>query len=108
MSDNQYTTLSEALHDLVVRGFTENFEFIEGMLRDVDTGLSYTADELTIVEHHRFEGMSDPDDMSIVYAIVSSDGRRGLLVDAFGPYSNYDLGYFLEKVKIQVASRHQD
>ena len=108
MSDNQYITLSEALRDLTKRGFTENLEFIEGLVCDVNSGRAYTPDELTIVEHHRFEGMSNPDDMSIVYAIVSADGGRGLLVDAFGPYSNFDLGDFLKKVNIHMSSGSKD
>ena len=48
----------------------------------------FRAEDLTIREFHRFEGVSDPDDMSIVYAIESRDGTRGTLVDAFGVYSN--------------------
>lgn len=107
LSDNQYLTVTEALQDLKKRGFTSNFEFIDGMICDVDSRQVYSADVLTIVEHHRFEGMSNPDDMSIVYAIVADDDSRGILVDAFGPYSNPDLGDFLEKVIGQVGSRLQ-
>jgi len=53
------------------------------------------------VEHYRFEGASDPDDMSVVYAFESHDGSRGIIADAFGLYANPDLGGFLEKVKIR-------
>ncbi len=28
--------------------------------------------------------MSDPDDMSVLYAIESADGTKGSIVDAFG------------------------
>lgn len=104
MSDNQYLTVTEALQDLKKRGFTENFEFIDGMVHDMDSSQIYSTDDLTIVEHHRFEGMSNPDDMSIVYALVAADDSRGILVDAFGPYSNSDLGDFLKKVNVQVTS----
>jgi hypothetical protein len=53
------------------------------------------------VEHDRFEGASDPDDMSVVYAMESDDGLKGVIADAFGLYANPDLGVFLEKVKIR-------
>jgi hypothetical protein len=55
--------------------------------------------ELAIVEHHRFEGASDPEDMSVVYAIESDDGVRGIVVDAFGVYADPALAAFLKGIK---------
>jgi len=54
-----------------------------------------------IREYHRFEGVSDPDDMSIVYAIESQSGTRGTLVDAFGVYSNPAVSAFLKDVPVE-------
>src|SRR2546428_12920192 len=95
----QYSTLQEALQGLKARGFTENLELDGQRLRAVGTARSFAADELTIIEHHRFEGASDPDDMSIVYGIEASDGTRGVLVDAYGVYSDPRLSEFLKTVK---------
>ena len=44
---------------------------------------------------------SDPDDMASVYAIESTDGTRGSLVDAFGAYSNRTVSAFLHDVPIR-------
>ncbi len=101
MSINQYATVSEALDDLARRGFSANFEYAEGALLAVDSGRRFRAEELTILEHHRFEGASDPDDMAVVYALQSRDGTRGVLVDAFGVYANPELGEFLRKVEVR-------
>ena len=79
-------------------GIRSEFEFLDQAFRDVDSEKTFTADELTIVEHHRFEGASDPEDMSVVYAIESQDGTRGIIADAFGVYANPDLGGFLNNV----------
>jgi hypothetical protein len=46
-----------------------------------------------------FEGVSDPDDLSVLYAIEAQDGTRGVVADAFCPYANPDLGAFLKTVK---------
>jgi hypothetical protein len=100
MSVNQYGTVTEALADLTRRGFTANFEYINDAFTAVDSGRTFRAEELTIVEHHRFEGASDPEDMAVVYAIESRDGIRGVVVDAFGVYANPKLGRFLRKVRI--------
>jgi hypothetical protein len=101
MSTKRYTNMVEAIEDLKKRGFTANFEFLDETFRDVDSGKIFKADGLTIVEHYRFEGASDPDDMSVVYAIESDAGLRGSIADAFGVYANPALGRFLEKVKIR-------
>ena len=96
-----YRTMTEAIEDLKKRGFTANFELLNNVFRAVDSGQAFQADDLTIVEHHRFEGASDPDDMSVVYAIEARDGTRGILVDAFGVYADPDLGAFLQNVKMR-------
>ena len=44
---------------------------------DVDSGRSFSPGPVVIREYHRFEGVSDPDDMSIVYAIEGQGGVGG-------------------------------
>lgn len=100
MSLKTYSGMTEAMEDLRSRGFTANFEFLDRTFRDLESGKTFTADQLTIVEHYRFEGASDPEDMSVVYAIESRDGTRGIIADAFGTYANPDLGAFLNKVRL--------
>lgn len=95
-----YKTLSEAVEGLRKRGFTANFELLNQTFQGVNSGQAFTAGELTIVEHHRVEGASDPDDMSVLYAIEANDGTRGTIADAFGPQANPDLGAFLKNVKM--------
>jgi hypothetical protein len=93
--------MAEAVQGLKQRGFTANFEYLKKAFRAVGTGKTYTPDQLTIVEHHRFEGASDPDDLSVLYAIEATDGTRGAVADAYGPYANPELGAFLKKVKMR-------
>ena len=104
-------TLSNAIERLVGCGFTANFGVVGDRLRAFDSGKTFGAHELIIRDFQRFEGVSDPDDMAIVYAIETTDGTRGTLVDAFGPYANPTLGAFLDHVAIRRtvepgAARH--
>jgi hypothetical protein len=96
-------TLSSAIERLVGRGFTAHFGVVGDRLRAFDTGKTFGPQELIIREFQRFEGLSDPDDMAIVYAIESTDGTRGSLVDAFGAYSNPAVSAFLRDVPIRPA-----
>ena len=47
----------------------------------------------------RFEGISDPDDMAIVYAI-EGDHVRGTLTDAYGVYADPETGVVLARIRI--------
>jgi hypothetical protein len=97
-------TLAEVLDDLARRGFTEQFTPAGGKLRGVGSRARFGADQVVVSEYHRFEGVSDPDDMSIVYAIETASGIRGTLTDAFGVYSDPDVGAFMDAVAASRAS----
>jgi hypothetical protein len=99
-----YLTLTAALDDLTRRGFTEHFEVIGDRVRGAEGGRTFRPEELTIREFYRFEGVSDPDDMSIVYAIEGRDGTRGTLVDAFGVYSDPAVSTAIENIPIRRAT----
>lgn len=98
MSDHPYDTMLEAIAALKRRGFTENFVLAADGLRALSSGRVYGPEALHIVEYHRFEGETDPDDMSVLYAIAAQDGTRGLIADAFGPYANPELGRILRRL----------
>ena len=100
-----YPTLWRAIDDLARAGFTEHFAVRGHALRAFDSGRMFSAGQVVIREFHRFEGVSDPDDMSIVYAIEGQGGVRGTLVDAFGAYSDPRVSAFLDGVPIRGASR---
>jgi hypothetical protein len=100
-----YLTLARAIDDLTRSGFIEHFGVSGNDLRSFDSGRKFTAEQVVIREYHRFEGVSDPDDMSIVYAIEGRGGVRGTLVDAYGVYSDPTVSAFLHDVPIRGASR---
>ncbi len=99
MHNNSYDTLSQATDDLKKRGYTINFRLKPDSIEDTDSGGSYEASEFTIDEFHRFEGMTNPADMSIVYAVHTEDGKKGTLVEAFGTYEDPLEREMLNKLK---------
>ena len=101
----EYLTLANALDGLADSGFVEHFGVSDGALLSFDSGRRFSVSELVIREYHRFEGVSDPDDMSIVYGIESQGGVRGTLVDAYGAYADAAVSAFLQGVPIRGASR---
>ena len=93
-----YATLAKTIDELARCGFIEHFGVSGDGLLSFDSGRTFSADEVVIREYHRFEGVSDPDDMSIVYAIEGEGGARGTLVDAFGAYADPTVSSFLQGV----------
>lgn len=81
-----YDTLSEAVNDLVRRGFKLTFEPKSNQLNCSD-GSTHSPDHFNVVEIYRFEGMSSAGDSSIVYGIETNDGRKGTLIDSYGAYA---------------------
>ncbi len=80
-----YSALSEAVNDLQKRGYTDDLVLAEKCLVCDARGLSLDPAMFEIDEFHRFEGNSDPEDQSIVYAISSKDHElKGILVNAYG------------------------
>jgi hypothetical protein len=80
--------LTKILNGLLEKGFTEQFIASNGRLLSEETGREYEPGDIHVVNFYRFEGISDPDDMSILYAIKTSDGHLGTLIDAYGVYSD--------------------
>src|SRR5215467_6641430 len=91
-------TLKRVVDELNRRGYTEHFKAIDGGLEALDSGKRFAAKDLTIRGYYRFEGISDPDDMAIAYAIETRSGVRGTLIDAFGVYSDPTTSEVLKRV----------
>lgn len=103
MEWRQYSTMVDATKGLKERGFTHEFKLREDGMECLETGVKYQPDDMKIVEYHRFEGMSNPADMSAVFAIECNDETQGLVVSSYGPYADIELIDFLDKVKIEES-----
>lgn len=83
-----YETLSQGINDLKSRGFNIDFNLAGDCIECVSDNIRLHPEDFEIVETYRFEGMTNPSDSSILFAIESKDGKhKGVFVDAFGAYS---------------------
>ncbi len=98
--DNQYDTLSQAVTELQKRGYKLDFNLKPDSIECRELDKKYNPSTFHIDEFHRFEGMSNPDDMSIIFAITTADGRKGTLVDAYGTYQDPMTSEMVQKMKI--------
>jgi len=86
-------TIAQKIEELKDKGFTENFFFEDGKLQTEDD--SFNKEDIKEVKEYRFEGKSNPDDLSILYQITTSKGKKGTIADGFGPNANQELTEFI-------------
>lgn len=102
--NNQYDTLSGALEDLKKKGYDQNFIITSEGLYCPRTEQTFLPKDVHIVEFHRFEGETNVSDMSIAYALETSGNCKGVIVDAYGTYSDTIVSDFIKQVEFKKVS----
>ena len=77
-----YATVSEAIEQLKVQGYTLEFSLKQNHFVAGDK--EYPAREFEITDLYRYEGSSDPGDEAVVYALAAASGVKGTLVTGYG------------------------
>lgn len=94
-----YSDLIEAIKGLKTRGYTVDFNLKkDGISASDNHSLPH---QFEVDEYHRFEGMSSTDDNSIIYAITTEDGRKGILINAYGVYEDDASEAIIKKLTIK-------
>jgi hypothetical protein len=92
-------SLATCVNRMVKEGYTEDFKITEQGLESLNHQKKYSPEQIKIVNFFRFEGMSDPDDNAVLYVIETTDGTKGILIDAYGIYNDARIGRFLKDVE---------
>ena len=92
-----YGTVTEAIKSLRARGYTLDFNLEENCI--VCGGDKHGPEDFKVDDVYRYEGNTDPGDESAVYAISSSQGKKGILVTSYGTYTDAMSSQVLRKLK---------
>lgn len=103
VAKHQYSTLLETVEALQKRGYTHEFLYACGSVycKKESAVEPMEPEELFITEVYRFEGITDPTDSSVVYALESSHGEKGMLIDAYGAYADEYKSAFLQRIPMK-------
>ena len=93
------STMVSILGVLTENGYTTQFKATQQGLTSMVTNKTYKPDEVSINHFYRFEGESNPDDSSIVYAIETFNGEKGTLIDSYGMYTDSQVADFIKEVE---------
>jgi hypothetical protein len=84
-------TLSDAVRRLQAQGYTGNwFATPDHKLACDETGEVVDPADVVIDHILRFEGQSDPGDMTILFALQAPSGQKGVYSAAFGANTSTD------------------
>ena len=92
--------MDKCLRKLEREGYTDQYKVEKNKLLDLSNEKKYKPKDVKAVNFYRFEGISNPDDTSILYAIETCDGRKGTLINAYGLYSDDDMDKFMKEVEV--------
>lgn len=96
-----YDTVVDALNGLKARGYTTNFNIAFDKLMCSENKTCLNPNEFEIVEVHRFEGDSNPEDEDVVYAVESISGNvKGVVTSAFGLYADSVSAEMIKKLSM--------
>ncbi len=88
------------MNKAVKNGYTEQFRVGSRGFHTAEEGSqAYGPEQISVINFYRFEGESDPGDNSILYVVETSDGKKGTLVDAYGPYADPRVSAFMQQVE---------
>jgi len=102
-----YESLVDALNDLKKRGYEADFATETFCLYCGDLDIRLDPEDFHIDEVYRFERSSNPGDNSILYAISSSTGVKGTLVDSYGAYTGNLSFQMAKKLQQQQTITYQ-
>lgn len=98
------TTLLEVINKLKEGGYTEDFNLKESGLDGPGNLIRVYPEEFVVDRHYRFEGISNPDDEAVVYAISSLKFKvKGTLVNGYGISSDAATDELLKALKVKMT-----
>ena len=92
-------TMTAILDTLTANGYTTQFKATNKGIQSLTTERIFSPEEVSINHFYRFEGESNPDDNSIVYAIETCNGEKGTLIDSYGIYNEPLITNFIKEVE---------
>lgn len=98
-SEKDYITLYQE------KGFTNNYRMAGDMLVESETKMKYNPMDVHIVAEHRFEGISNPSDMSILYVVKTKDDSKGTVLANYSPASDTSTAEFFNAVPKENISQ---
>ncbi|MEP7232015.1 MAG: cupin domain-containing protein [Ginsengibacter sp.] len=95
-----YGTLSETINGLKKDGYTLDFNISKELVVCNNPNMALSPDDFEIDKVYRFEGETNPEDQSVLYAISSPKfNAKGVLVNGYGISSDEETDALISKLR---------
>lgn len=108
MKSNESKHELDKIHEYEKKGYTANYKFENDQLIDSETGKHFETEDINIVDEYRYEGTSNPSDMSILYVMKMPDGSKGTILVPYGPSGDSELSWFFKSVSQNEHNREPE
>jgi hypothetical protein len=93
------SSMTERVNSLVKDGYIETFQPSSGGMKALSDDSFYSVNDIEIINFYRFEGQSDPADNAVVYVVETQNGKKGLIIDAYGMSADPAISEFIVQVE---------
>ena len=93
-----YMTRYEAI------GFTDQYRLVDNQLENIQSKHKYSPKDVSLIKSHRYDTMSNPFDMLLLYVIKTVDGRKGTVLASYGDKADLALHQFMNIIPQQTLS----
>lgn len=84
--------------DLTKSGFEEARIINGNRLQLEGNEIEYIPSNVKIKNFYRYEGMSDPEDNSILYVLETYDGHNAIVIDGYGISADSNVSRFIKSI----------
>ena len=90
------------------KGYSAGFHFKNDQLINSETKKKYSPEDIFIVAEHRYEGMSNPSDLSVLYVIETNANEKGTFLMGYGPNANLETAEFFKNIPEKNISNEKN
>lgn len=98
LANNKDAPVLTLMDTLSEKGFRYTFKVKEHGLVCIENAQRIPAQRVSLHGIYRYEGESNPDDSEIIYAVETDSGMRGVIIDAYGAYSDPAVAAFIASI----------
>ncbi|MEJ7587020.1 MAG: hypothetical protein WKI04_05615 [Ferruginibacter sp.] len=94
---NTLNTINSIVHDLQTEGFVHTFSIIKDEIGCSGPRKLYKPGEIKIVKENKYSANPYSASSTIIYALETNDGYKGILINRCGMYSDKAIEKFIQK-----------
>ncbi|TXD48897.1 hypothetical protein [Polaribacter sp. IC073] len=106
--NNESTNELDFIRKYEAEGYTNSYRVRNDILIENESDIGYTPFGIKVVAKHRYEGDSNPSDMSILYVIETKDGTKGTILMPYGNTNETETLEFFNKIPEENFSESEN